>query len=398
MELAGYVVNAVVVEGRSVREVAEDHKVSKTWLYELLARHRELGEAGLVPRPKRPKTSPRQLGPEVEEEIVGLRKSLAEEGLDSGPHTIQYHLQLRHRRRYLVPSVSSIWRVLKRRGFVVPQPQKRPRCSYVRFAAELPNECWQADTTHWGLADGTDVEILNWLDDHSRLVVSSRAFRTTKAQDVVATFEAATDELGVPASVLTDNGAIFTAESRGGRCAIETLLEALGVTYKHSRPYHPQTCGKVERFHQTLKRFLAKQKRPETIQALQDQLDRFRAYYNQARPHRAIGRRTPAQAYSSRAKAFPKSPGRSAGHYRLRRDRIDSTGKVSLRYGSRLRHIGVGRAHAGTRALLLVAERNVRVLRETGELIGQVDIDPARGYQALTKPLVSGTSRDSRPL
>jgi transposase InsO family protein len=278
MELAGYLVNAVVIEGRSVREVARAHGVSKTWLYELLNRHKELGEAAFVPRSRRPKSSPSRVSPEMEDEIIALRKSLAEEGLDAGAHTIRYYLQRRHRRhKALVPSVATIWRVLKRRGFVLPEPQKRPKCSYVRFNAELPNECWQADTTHWALADGTDVEVLNFLDDHSRSLAASRAFATTKAPDVVATFQAAVEELGLPASLLTDNGAIFTAESRGGRCAMESLLVGLGVAYKHGRPYHPQAQGKVEHFHQTLKRWLAKQPRATTLEALQAQLDRFRA-------------------------------------------------------------------------------------------------------------------------
>jgi len=387
MELAGYLVSAVTLEGRSVREVAAEHGVSKTWLYELLARQRELGEAAFVPGSRRPKSSPGRVSPGIEDEIVELRKALTEEGLDAGAHTLCYHLQKRHRRnKALVPSVSSIWRVLKRRGFIVPQPQKRPRCSYIRFNAELPNECWQADTTHWSLSDGSDVEILNLLDDHSRFLVASQAFLATKALDVVASFEAAFNELGVPASVLTDNGAIFTAQSRGGRCAIESLLLALGVSYKHGRPYHPQSQGKVERFHQTLKRFLAKQPRPASLAELQGLLDYFRAYYNNTRPHRAIGRRTPIEAYSARQKAFPKLTGRPGAHYRLRHDRLDKTGKVTLRYMSRLRHIGVGRAHAGKRVVLFIAERHVRVLTEGRyELLGTCTIDPAKGYQALNK-------------
>ncbi len=286
MELAGYLVNAVVIEGRSVREVARAHGVSKTWLYELLARYRQLGEEAFVPRSRRPKSSPSRVSPEMEDEIVALRKSLAEEGLDAGAHTIRYHLQGRRqgRARRAVPSASTIWRVLKRRGFVVPQPQKRPKCSYVRFNAELPNELWQAGTTHWSLADGTDVEVLNIVDDHSRLLAASQAFLTTKALDVVEVLQAAAGQFGLPAALLTDNGAIFTAQSRGGRCAMETLLVALGADYKHGRPYHPQTQGKVERFHQTLKRWLAKQPRATTLEALQAQLDRFRAYYNTVRP------------------------------------------------------------------------------------------------------------------
>ncbi len=121
---------------------------------------------------------------------------------------------------------------------------ERPRSSWKRFCAELPNECWQADTTHWALADGSDVEVLNVVDDHSRLLVASRAFVTTKAADVVETFHQAVDDHGLPASMLTDNGAIFTAEARHGRCAMENELARLGVSYKHSRPYHPQTCGR----------------------------------------------------------------------------------------------------------------------------------------------------------
>jgi transposase InsO family protein len=246
MDLAGYVVNAVVVEGRKVKEVCETHEISRSWLYELIARYREAGDDGLKAQSKRPRSSPTRLAGAVEDDIVGLRKELTELGVDAGAHTIHYHLQRRHRRRRgPVPSVATIWRVLSRRGFVTPQPHKRPKSSWRRFQAELPNECWQADTTHWVLADGTEVEILNVLDDHSRLLVASRGFVTTKAADVVETFHLGVAELGLPASMLTDNGAIFTAETRRGTCAIELELLALGVDYKHSRPYHPQTCGKV---------------------------------------------------------------------------------------------------------------------------------------------------------
>ena len=387
MDLAGYVINAVVVEGLSVREVAAAHDLSRSWLYELLARYRERGEEGLSARSKRPRRSPTAVPMAIEEEIVVLRKSLAEEGFDAGAHTIRYHLLVRHRRRQrVVPSVATIWRILSRRGHVTPQPHKRPRSSYRRFQAELPNECWQADTTHWALADGTDVEILNVLDDHSRLLVASRAFRTTKAADVVAAFHGAAAQWGFPASVLTDNGAIFTAESRHGRCAMENELVALGIAYKHSRPYHPQTCGKIERFHQTLKKHLAKQRRARNLAQLQAQLDRFATYYNTVRPHRTLGRRTPATAFAARAKATPSAPIAIEGHHRVRRDKVDKTGCVTLRYRSKLLHIGLGRAHAGTRVLLLVADLDVRVITEDGELLRHLTINPTKDYQPRREP------------
>ena len=388
MDLAGYVINAVLVEGRSVAEVAAAHGLSRSWLYELLARHRADGEKGLKPKSRRPRSSPTRVSSEMEDEIVALRKSLAEEGLDAGASTIHYHLQVRHRRRKkAVPSVATIWRVLSRRGFVVPQPHKRPRSSWRRFQAELPNECWQADTTHWALADGSDVEILNVIDDHSRLLVGSRAFETTKAADVVATFHEAAGQHRFPASMLTDNGAIFTAESRHGRCAMENELARLGIAYKHSRPYHPQTCGKVERFHQTLKKHLGRQAKPATVADLQAQLDRFGTYYNTVRPHRAVGRRTPAQAFAARTKAVPKNPPITAeGHHRVRQDRIDKSGCVTLRYRSKLLHIGVGRIHAGLRVLLLVNDLDVRVITEDGELLRQLTLDPTKTYQPTGRP------------
>jgi hypothetical protein len=158
----------------------------------------------------------------------------------------------------------------------------------------------------------------------------------------------------MPASVLTDNGAIFTAKQRGqGRVALEVDLGLRGIRLHHSRPYHPQTCGKVERFHQTQKKWLAVQPAATTVAVLQRQLDRFAVYYNTIRPHRALDRHTPIQAYTARPKAVPTGPVIGA-HYRVRHDIIDNGGSVTLRHNSRLHHIGLGRRHAGTPVLVLV--------------------------------------------
>jgi transposase InsO family protein len=378
--LARLVVAAVRVEGRSKSEVARDYRVSRQWVHEILRRFDAGGEEGLEPRSRRPHRSPGQTPLALEEEIVELRKALADQGLDGGAHTIAFHLSQRHQD---VPSVATIWRILSRRGFVIPQPQKRPRGSFVRFEAEMPNERWQADITHWTLEDGSPVDVLNMLDDHSRLLVGSDARATTKAADVVASFHEAAAQHGFPASVLTDNGAVFTGIYRGGgRCAIEVELDALGIAYRHSSPYHPQTCGKVERFHQTLKRWLAKQPAVPTVADLQTQLDWFGTYYNTVRPHRAVGRRTPITAFGARPKAGPSMVGFVApAHCRIRRDRIDDSGVITLRYNSRLHHIGLGRRHAGVRVLVLVADRNVRVLTEDGELLRELTLDPTKDYQ-----------------
>jgi transposase InsO family protein len=275
-----------------------------------------------------------------------------------------------------------VWRVLSRRGFVVAQPHKRPRSSFIRFVAEQPNERWQADITHVRIANRYEVEVFNQIDDHFRLLVGSDARGTFKAADVVACFSAAAARWGTPASYLTDNAALFTGAYRGrGWVALERELVTRGVQLRHSRPYHPQTCGKVERFHQTLKRWLERQPRAGTIADLQRQLDWFRQYYNDTRPHRALGRRTPAEAFAARPPAGPAPGPLTLSHYRTRRDVVDKAGRVTLRHNSRLHHIGIGRALLGTRVLLLVHDLSVRVITEEGELLRELTLDPTRDYQ-----------------
>ncbi len=384
MGMAQLVVTAVLVEGRSKSEVARAYGVSRRWVITLVQRYLAEGESGLEARSRRPHRSPGQTPRPVEDEIVRIRKELDRAGHEAGAATIAFHLE---QRRGHTPAVSTIWRILVDRGFVTPQPHKRPKSSYLRFAAEQPNERWQADITHWTLADGTDVEILNIEDDHSRLCLDSHALRTFKGHDVDRRFRETADTYGNPASLLTDNGAVFTGRSRGrGRVALEVTLHARGISFRHSRPYHPQTCGKVERFHQTEKKWLAHQARARTLRQLQRQLDSFRSYYNEHRPHRALGRRTPATAYAARPKAIPTGTPLHAGHWRIRHDRIDPSGVFTLRHNSRLHHIGVGRRHAGTDVLILVHDLSIRVLTSDGELIRELELDPTVDYQRQPKP------------
>ncbi|MCU1489943.1 MAG: transposase, partial [Acidimicrobiaceae bacterium] len=211
----------------------------------------------------------------------------------------------------------------------------------------------------------------------------SRAFPVVKAPNVVEVLAEAATRWGTPASMLSDNGAIFTAAYRGGRCLTEIVLEAQGIEFRHSRPYHPETCGKVERFHQTVKKYLVMHDAPSSVAGLQRQLDTFTSYYNEVRPHRAKGRKTPLEAFNARLKATPIGPpGAPFLHYRIRKDRVDDAGKITLRYAGKLRHIHVGRPHRGRPVLVLVADRDVRVLSEDHELISHVVIDPAKNYQA----------------
>jgi transposase len=311
---AQLIITAVVVEGRSKSEVARDYGVSRYWVQQLVSRYQREGPAAFQPRSRRPHHSPHAVDADTEDAIIRLRKELSKQGLDAGAETIAAHLARCEPAESgrSVPAVSTIWRILSRRGLVRPQPQKRPRSSWRTFCAEQPNERWQADITHWQLADGTEVGILNIIDDHSRLCL-------------VASFRKSFKAWGIPARVLTDNGAVFTAKQRGeGRVALEVELGVLGVRFDHSRPYHPQTCGKVERFHQTQKKWLAAQPAAATIAALQRQLNRF-AGYPAAPPraptgHTRPGLRRQTQSHSHRGQDPRALPGPQR-HHRLQRQR-----------------------------------------------------------------------------
>jgi transposase len=229
MGMAQLVVAAVLVEGRSKSEVARTYGVSRRWVITVVQRYLTEGDAGLAPRSRRPKRSPNRTRLEVEDEIVAVRKELAKAGHEAAAAAIAFHLQRRHGTS---PAVSTIWRILSARGFVTPQPHKRPKSSYIRFQAEQPNERWQADITHWPLADGTDIEILNLIDDHSRLCVASTARRLHCAIPRIRLLRASWVTSARP-----------SRSSRGGRYIPKRPL------YPLRRPYQPPTGLSGERPH-----------------------------------------------------------------------------------------------------------------------------------------------------
>jgi transposase InsO family protein len=388
-------ITAMVVENRPVREVAATYGVSTSWLYELLARYRDEGAAVFEPRSRRPDTNPKATPLKVVDLIVRLRKELAEQGLDAGPETITWHLAHHHA---VTVSRATVARHLAARGMVVPQPKKRPRSSYVRFEASQPNECWQSDFTHHRLTrpdgrPGPDTEVLSWLDDCSRFALRITAHHRVTGSIVLTEFRNAVATHGIPASTLTDNGMVFTTRlsgGKGGRNHLETELRRLGVDQKNGRPWHPQTQGKVERFQQTMKKWLrAQPDQPTTIAELQTLLDTFTIEYNQRRPHRSLPHRaTPATLCTSRPKASPDDRSRiDDTHDRVRQDRVDKAGKITLRHGGQLYSIGIGRTHARTRVTILVQDLHIRIIdAATGELLRELILDPTKRYQGTGRP------------
>lgn len=386
MSKARLVITAVIIEGRKPAEVAATYGVSTSWLYELLARHHDEGDAAFEPRSRRPKTTPNATPPATVELILRLRNELSAAGHDAGPETISWHLTQHHN---ITVSRATIHRTLTRHGAITPEPKKRPKSSYIRFEAAMPNQTWQSDFTHYRLADGRDVEIITWLDDCTRYALHISAHQRVTTPIVTATFRKTAGQHGIPASTLTDNGMVYTVRlagigRQGGRNGFEQQLRDWNVTQKNGKPNHPTTQGKVERFQQTLKKWLrAQPDQPTTVADLQSLLNNFAAYYNHKRPHRSLPHRaTPAALFETMPKALPATSRDTDTHDRIRHDRIDKTGAVTLRVNGKLHHIGIGRTHARTHVILLIQDLHVRIVNAiTGELLRELTINPERDYQ-----------------
>ena len=394
MSKARLVITAVIIEGRTQAEVAATYGVSKGWVSKLIARYNAEGESAFEPRSRRPKSSPGALDPRVVALILQLREQLSTAGLDAGPDTIGWHLEHHHK---TVVSRSTISRHLARSGLVTPEPKKRPKSSYIRFQAAMPNETWQSDFTHYRLnrpdgSPGPDVEIISWLDDCTRYALHVTAHRRVTGPTVTATFQQSLATHGIPTSTLTDNGMVYTARfagGRGGRNTFENELRRLHVVQKNSRPAHPTTCGKVERFQQTMKKWLhAQPDQPTTITELQTLIDTFVDEYNHRRPHRSLPQRaTPAARYEALPKAMPGDSRDPDTHDRVRHDTIDKAGSVTLRHNGHLHHIGIGRTHAGTCVILLIQDLQIRVVNAiTGELLRDLILNPNIDYQPTGAP------------
>ena len=273
-------------------------------IYRLLKRYELGGLDAVEPRSRRPASNPNSVPDDVITAIVELREKLVADGLDAGPLTLQWHLA---QAGLAVPSTSTIRRILGHHGLITAQPRKRPKSSYQRFQADQPNECWQSDFTHWALADGSGVDILNWLDDHSRYLLSCTAYRRVAGPDVVADFTTTTQRYGLPASTLTDNGSVYTSRFTHGHHDFERLLASLGITEKTAIPdtLKPNAKSTLPPNPQTLAHTTH---RRTTLAALQSLLHHFTVVYNTERSHRALPPGTTPHRPTTPPKAAPPTP------------------------------------------------------------------------------------------
>ena len=371
----------------NVSQVCRDSGISRKTFYKWVVRCRAEGLAGLEERSRRPHRCPGQTSVVVEDAVVRLRKELADAGLDHGATTIQWHLgRCRQPGEPAVPSVATIHRILVRRGLVTPEPRKRPRVSWRRFEAPAPNEWWQIDATTWVTAAGP-AEVFNIVDDHSRLACRSRAMAAATGDEAWETFIQAVQRWGLPAGVLSDNGLCFSGKLRGFEVLFEARLRDAGIRPFTGRPYHPQTTGKIERFQQTLKRWLRRQDHrrglARDITELQDRLDEFVDHYNTQRPHQGIGRVTPLSRWQATAasNAADRPLAHPAPRLRHHTVTVNAGGVIDLADVS----IGVGAHWAGCTVTVTIDATHATVTADT-QLVRHLRINHSRRYQPTGRP------------
>jgi transposase InsO family protein len=353
--------------------------VSTKTFYKYLGRFADEGVDSFYPRSRRPARSPSKVSADIEDLIIRARKELSQDGWDAGAEQIAFwlrdHPQLWATVR-LVPSRATINRVLERRGQVIRVPQRRPRRSRHRFEADQPNTMWQMDGFDYPLAGGRTVVVLQITDDCSRLDLALRAARSENGPDVWATFLEASHRHGLPAQFLTDNGSAFSGRRRGWTSRLEENLRALNIVPITSSVRHPQTCGKNERAHATVLKWLAKQPQPTELGDLQKLLDRYREHYNNRRRKTHLDGMTPAERF---ALGPLDGPGDTALPWPV--DIKTATVSASGCIGIDKHLLGVGRRHARTQVTVVRQHRQVAVFA-SNQLIAEFTLTGKRGYQA----------------
>jgi len=365
--------------GESVAEVCRRRGISRETFYLYRRRYLEEGLAGLEPRPKRPRVSPGRIDPLLEAEICELRRR--------HPRWGARRIRAELRRAGLdPPAISTVHQALRRNQLVSAQPPRR-RTALTRFERDLPNDLWQIDATQFALADGSPAWIVDALDDHARYLLAALACASPSGDTAWDCFTRAVAEHGLPRQLLSDNGSIFTGRYLGVEVAFERRLREVGVELLNAAPYHPQTLGKLERFHRTLKEWLRDEGPALDLEHLQQLLDRFRAHYNEERPHQGISDSTPAERYAtgwvrSGALTAPVRTVELEPGYPPRAivRKVASNGVLAYRK----RYINIGVRFAGAR-VRIVEEGELVHVYYGDELVRSLAPDRTRRYQRLGK-------------
>jgi transposase InsO family protein len=377
-ELAALVARSAAGEKFDVRSECARLEVSTKTFYKYLKRFNDEGVEGFYPRSRRPLRSPTRVSAAVEDVIVQARKDLDGEGWDAGAEQIAFWISDHYEQwpdGEPVPSRATINRVLDRRGQVVRVPQRRPRAARRRFEADQPNHMWQMDGFDYTLASGQVVCVLQIIDDCSRFDLALRAAVSENAADVWASVLWASVRYGLPARFLTDNGTAFSGARRGWIAALDENLRALAVAPCTSSIAHPQTCGKNERAHATVRKWLRKRPPASSLDELQRLLDRYRHHYNHRRRKTHLSGLTPAQRYDLGPK---DGPGDHPAPWpvQILTARVSASGCIGIDG-----HLfSVGRTHQ-RRDVTVVRQHRRVVVFHGNQLIAEVTLTGKRGYQ-----------------
>jgi transposase InsO family protein len=375
----------------NVAEFCRRHQISRVTFYKWRRRFDTQGWDGLLQeRSRRPVSCPSATDAAVVRAVIECRVELAAAGLDHGPQSIVWTLQ---RREMAVPSRATVARILSRFGLVVAQPQKRPKSATKRFCFSRPNECWQSDWTQWNLADGTGVAIAGSLDDHSRYVPGLQAAGGQGTAELVwSVMLAGITECGIPSMSLSDNGMVYTGRFHGYESTFEANLRALGVRTINSAPFHPQTCGKIERLWQTLKKWLRAHPPPATLDELNALLDQFRDFYNHHRPHRALRGATPAEVFAATDRARPADRPLPAPIFVTRATVGTTSGNLFVAPYK----VNVGLRWAGHECDAIRDGDHIVIYSGT-TLVRELTADPTRNYQPGDKTTRTYRTREPKP-
>jgi putative transposase len=363
----------------SVTTFCAEHQISRKTFYVILARARTEGQAAaLEPRSRRPRTSPTRIDATTKEQALGVRAALESSGLDYGPisvHDKMLALGLD------APSVASLARIFRETGVARAEPRKKPRAAWRRFVYPAPNACWQLDATEYVLTHGRTCVIFQLIDDHSRYALASLVAPGETVDAAIAVVKKGIRAHGVPQRLLTDNGLALNPSRRGMVGQLVTYVTSLGVEPITGKPYKPTTQGKNERIHQTLFRFLGKQRLAGSLGELQTQVEAFDLLYNTQRPHQSLpGRITPAQAWTATAKAEPPRPPQGASTRRGGKPAVDGVRITTVRFNGVIRarkvDFMIGRRFAGQLAYVIYQIKTVEFFDHQGTFIAEGDWPP----------------------
>jgi transposase InsO family protein len=356
----------VLRDGLQVSEVARRYGVSRQSLHAWVRRYEAGGLKGLADRSHRPRSCPHQISAEVEGRICEIRLKNPE----WGPRRIGYELSKEGWDPW--PSRASVYRALVRNRLIEVDHRRRRKRLFRRFERKRPMELWQLDVTGGALLeDGRELKVVTGVDDHSRFCILAMVVERATARAVCRALSDALRRHGIPDEVLTDNGKVFTGRfgKVRGEVLFERILRENGITHRLTGVRSPTTTGKVERFHQTLKRELLRERRFASLEEAQAAVDRWVAQYNQDRPHQSIGMRRPADRFHSGTATPVSVMDESAvqpGPLEIQR-RVWSNGVVRVAYQA----VSVGRPYAGELVTIRVQGGVLNVFHD-GRLVRSV--------------------------